>query len=583
MEKINEKIIHLDNYLFSKYHLYLEDILKDNKDELVKIKNNEDIQINDKLIESISNIFFLDINTLKDDNQELPHDEHLKVDELKIKIAQGDYVNEIERKKNKNLIKKNYSLLSKKMKKKLVINLSLLMLPFALILGYAFTSNVINVNETLNTYKEGDTLSKAQKEIEDNLLKEDKENPNLHVDTKVSVVLESINNISSSNSSYNATLVTNFDFDQIDFFKMYYENSKGIEFNKDNFYTNEDFLSDNYCFDSEGTGYLEYKDNIPDILQFNFDELTHMSKDNKPTSVSTLYLEMIKAYPGEKSSNVFSDKNDEFRIGNGKITPDSLEYQNKGTAYFDKVSSSYRYSQKLHFDCVINKTFDSPRYPLDSAQFKIYIQPTRSSDYIRYIANSESSGFSTYFNITNGYRLIKETSEIKNFNIKLNYYKELDVDTSSSTYNEEIIKTQIEVIVRANKQGFMSYINSFLNIIAVASWLILAFYNQSFNRDDSMGMIGTGFFSAISAILLGLSTVGFANTYSLLTYVNVFTLLMVLIMGFEIIKNRRYTKLQNASLLAYSECKIRILFYFLVIASIFIYILIPGISYIWLL
>lgn len=112
--------------------------------------------------------------------------------------------------------------------------------------------------------------------------------------------------------------------------------------------------------------------------------------------------------------------------------------------------------------------------------------------------------------------------------------------------------------MRANKHGISTYLNSFLNIIAVAIWLILTFYNQSFNKDDSMSMIGTEFFSAISAILLGLSTIVIANTFSLLTFVNTFTLVMVLIMGFEIITARRYNKLDNASLIAYSSVKMRV-------------------------
>lgn len=70
-------------------------------------------------------------------------------------------------------------------------------------------------------------------------------------------------------------------------------------------------------------------------------------------------------------------------------------------------------------------------------------------------------------------------------------------------------------------------------------------------------MIGTGFFFAISAILLRLSIVSIANTFSLLTFVNVFTLVMVLIMGFEIITTRRYNKLDNMSLIAYSSVRMR--------------------------
>lgn len=582
MKKIVEKVKHLDEFLVNKYHINLIDTLLLNKDKYNKCIEEKD-EFDDETLNKIASLFLINIDELKDDDKELPHDDHLKVDELLIQVRLGNYVNETEKNKNKNVIKRNYNLLDKPLKKKLIINTLISFIPFLAIIIYSLVTCLSNTIETMNTYKEGDTLSSSQQAIEDELLKNDETTDLTFANVKVGVTLESINSISSSSSSFNATLSTSFDFDQIEYYKMYYYKSKGVKFNENNFYTSEDLLADNYCFNSEQNGYLEYKDNIPDILQFNFLSNTHMSSLNKPISVSTLYLEQKEAYPGEKSSNIYADKNDEFRIGNGRITADSLEYQDKGTAYFDKTTSSYRYSQKLHYSTTINKTFDSPRYPLDSAQFKIYIQPTRNTNYVRYIANKEISGLSTYFSISDGYKKVNERNGIKNFNVKLNYYQELDTDPSSSTYNTTIIKTQLEVILRANKHGISVYLNSFLNIIAVAIWLILAFYNQSFNKDDSMSMIGTGFFSAISAILLGLSTVGNANIFSLLTFINIFTLAMVLIMGFEIIKCRRYNKLNNANMIAYSNAKVRILFYFLVVCSILIYIVIPAISYLWLL
>lgn len=571
---LKEKIKHLNQFIKSKYKVNLYDVLNiDEKTFEEKTNNNT---LDSDTLEKICGIFYLNYDEFIDDNIDLPHDDHLRVDELLIKINQGNYVNDIGKVSNKNVIKRNFLLLNNKLKKKLIINVIIALIPFLALVIYALVSTITNVCDTLSSYKDNG-ITKEQQELKDEMEKKD----NTYANVKTGVILESIKSISSSTSSFDTTLSLYFDFDQIEYFNMYYMKVKGVSFNQDNFYTEEDFLSDNFCFDSNVESYLPYKDNIPDILQFNFEANTHMSKSNTPISVSTIYLEQKKAYPGEKSSNIYTDKNDEFRIGNGKIKSDSLEYQDYGTSYFDSKTNSYRYYQKVHFTATINKTFDSPRYPLDSAQFKIYIQPTKDSKYVRYIADESIT--STYFSIGNGYRLIKEKENIKNFNVSLNYYKEKDLDHASSTYGENIIKTQLEVVVRANKHGFAIYLNSFLNIIAVAIWLILAFYNQSFNKTDSMSMIGTGFFSAISAILLGLSTVGLANTNSLLTYVNIFTLLMVLVIGFESIKAKRYTKLEDASMIAYSNCKMRILFYTILVCSILVYILIPAISYIWFL
>lgn len=580
MANFKDKIEHLNDYLIDKYHINLAKCIDIDEEEYLNYLNLK--EKDKKITKKICEIFYLNENILLDDSIELPHDEFLSVDEPIVKSHLGNYINDIEKNKNKNVIKKNYKILDNKLKRRMFIELTVIIIPFLFIVLYSLILSSTNIVSTLNNYKEGDELSSSQKEIEEKLLKYDEENETHYANVKVGATLESIQNISSSNSTFNSTMSLTFDFDQKEYYNMYYYKSKDETFNKDNFYTSEDLLADNFCFDSTKTGYLEYKDNIPDIYQFNFLPSTHMSSLNKPISVSTLYLEEENAFPGEKSSNIYPSKNDEFRIGNGKISPDTLEYQDKGTAYFDEKSQSYRYTQKLHFETTINKIFDSPRYPLDSAQFKTYIQPTKSSNYIRYIPDTTISGYSTYFSLSDGYRLIKETNGIKNFNIKINYYIDNGFDDATSSYTQTI-KTQIEIITRANKHGISIYLNSFLNIIAIAIWLTLAFYNQSFNKDDSMSMIGTGFFSAISAILLGLSTVGNANTFSLLTFINIFTLMMVLIIGFESIKAKRYTKLNNTKLIAYSNVTMRILFYFLLTCSIIIYILIPAISYIWFL
>lgn len=574
MNKI-EKLNKLNEIVVKKYKLSLKEIIEEeNMDDILNGKK----EISEEKLKDIASLFYLDVDVLTDNNKEIPFDS-LQVDELVINIRQGEYINEVGKKKNRHLLKRNYHALDHKNKKKLWVNLVCTTLPLIAFVLFSFVRVVIDSTSTLNTYKEGNKLSSEQQKIEDSL-----DDTSIFTSVNTGAQIESITNISSANSSYQVTMILRFDFSQYDFHKTWWYKEKGEEFNSDNLYTEQELLEDNWCFNSTGDGWLNYPDNIPDVIQFNFNENTDekkpISKDNSPTSISSLYTDERKAYPGEKSSNIFTDKNDEFFIGNGKIQPDSLEYLDKGTSYIQ--DGDYRFYQKLHFTATINKKFDSPRYPLDSAQFHIYIQPTRNTDFIRYIPDTEMSGYTNYFNITDGYRLINEKEDIKNFTLKLNYYQESDKDKNSTTFNETITKSQLEVIVRANKTGLSVFINNFLNIIAVAIWLILAFFNQSFNKEDSISMIGTGFFSAISAILLGFSLSSSSNIFSLLSLINIFTLVMVLIMGYESISAKRIKSQQNASDIAYKFVRMRVLFYFFVIASFIIYLLLPIIAYLWI-
>lgn len=579
MEKLIEKINFLDEYLQNKYHLTLWMAIDVEENKIKDIQENKisKDQIDPKLLKEIADFFFLDTKFLLDDTIELPHEDDLDVDEIIITKRQGEYKNLIGTKKRKNVIKRNYKLLDKKSKKKLFINLAITMLPFLAFIIYAVATVSYDVSDTYKEYKDGNHLSESQQKIEDSLPGLDKVT---YANINVGATIESIDTISASNQSFNVSMQLRYDFDQYEYHKMYYKLYKdGEDFNSKGEFSEEELKQDSWCFDSTGEGWLNYPDSIPDCIQFNF---PGNDLSQKPTSISTIYTNEIAAYPGEKSSNVFTDKNDEFSMGNGKISADSLEYLNKGEAYIDS-KGNFRYFQKLHFSASINKTFDNPRYPLDSAQFHIYIQPHRSTDYVRYVPDLEMSGFATYFRITDQYKLIKETEDLKNLTIINNYYALEDQDKSSSTFGETIYLSQLEIVVRANKTGIAIFFNSFLNIIAVAIWLILAFFNQSFNKEDSIGMIGTGFFSAISAILLGFSLVSNANFFSILSIINIFTLGMVLIMGYESITSNKFKNLNDATSIAYKTVKMRILFYFLVACSVVMYILLPCISYMWLL
>lgn len=575
-----EKILHLDEYLKNKYEISISDVLKINQEDFKKELEND--EINEKNLKIISNLFFLDLDTLIDESKELPKDDLIQVDEVLISSLKDSYLNNVHKKKNKNIIKRNYHILNQKNRKKLWISLFALLIPFLAITIYSFTTIVTDVVDTLNTYKNGEELTEEEIKIKDSLPSQD-ENGIHYASIKIGAQMERINHISASDKTYQATMILRFDFDQEEYHEMFYQKYKNEEFNADNFYTSEDLLQDNYCFNSTNDGFLKYKDNIPDIFQFNFKENTHLKDAGDPISISTLYLEEIKNYPGEKQSNVFPDKNDEFFIGNGKITPDTIEYLDKGTPYYDETSKSYRYFQSIHFTADINKTFDSPRYPLDSVQFKIFIQPNKNTNYIRYIPDLEMSGLSTYFSIGDSYRLIKENNKYKNYVLKLNYYEDTDLDSSSDTFNQLIYKTQLEIILRANKNDFSVYANNFLNIVAIAIWLILAFFNLSYNKEDSISMIGTGFFSAISAILLGFSIVSQSNIFSLLSIINIYTLIMVLVMGYESIQSRSLINSKDPQILAFRTIKIRILFYLLVVMSIVMYVVLPFVSYLWIL
>ena len=589
MKKINIKIKYLDDYLSKNYNVSLARAIGQSDKSMKKIYEGGMIPF--WVIHKIVRFFMIDKSVLLDDEKDLPRDDELSLDEELIDILKEDKNNEWKLFKNKHELSRNYRMLNHGKRVSLWLSLTIICLPIlAFSVGCLTWISIDRVN-TINKYKNAEELTEFEKNVQEAALNRE---GLTYVNINTGSEIEKIYDISHSSNTFTARLSTFFDFDQMEFHKMFYRFEEGKEFNADNFYTQEDLLIDNYTPSDDGSSdiYLNYSDNIPDIIQFNFEEGKHPSdKNNKPVSLSTLYKDRERAaFPGEQQSNNFSSNNSEFFIGNGSFVPDSIEVREKGRAY-KADDGSFRFFQKIHFDAKIEKTFDSPRYPLDSVQFHIYIQPNRSSDYVRYnlvdnvSINGETvafNGFSSSFSMTNGYRRISSNGDIKDLTTRIFYYA---VNEESTLKNEDpskwVIKSELEIVVRANKSGMSSFIQAFINIFAVGIWMIIAFFNQSYNKQDSIGMIGTGLFAAISSILVGVSMISDANIISLITMINVFTLGIILIMAYESIAAKRASVKENKVAMAYRFIKLRVIFYVIVISSLMMFIALPFTAYIF--
>ncbi len=594
IKPINLKIAHLDEYLRGKYNVSLARTIGEPDkriEKIIKGANPSFIVVN-----KITKFFGIDASLLKDDELALPEDEDLVLDEEFMSALEADSDNSVKLFKNKHSISNAYKMLGHGKRVSLWLSCLGVGIPVVAFVLACFILIIDDRNSTLEKYKYGNASEEATqlkyKEIVDN------KTSSTYANVKIGTEIEGISSIDHSDNSYVATMSTWFDFDQIEFHEMFYRMDEGKIFNEDGFYTDADLKADKFTVASDGSTYLSYGDNIPDVIQFNFASGIHPSSDTAvPLSVSTLYSEReSKAFPGEQQSNNFSDKNSEFYIGNGSFVADSVEYREGVKNAYKAEDGTYRYFQKVHFDARIGKTFDSPRYPLDSVQFHIYIQPNRNVDYIRYVNADEVyidnelagyNGLSTNFGISNGYRLISTKKGLQDVRTRVYYYESNEAHSESldnmtqSQIDKLVIKTELEITIRANKSGISSFIQAFINIFAVGIWMIIAFFNQSFNKVDSISMIGTGLFAAISSVLVGISMISDANIFSLITMINIFTLAIILVMAYESIATKRASVKESQVAMAYRTIKLRVIFYILLVCSLIMFIALPLSAYIF--
>ncbi len=573
-ERTLDKIRVLAAYMENTHGITLARAVSVNPSRMEKILSGEE-ELTKKMIARIAAYFFIPVDILTDDSKDLPDPETLQLDEDLLSIQRNDIANDIEREKQKHFISRNWIVLGYRKRVKLVLSILLITVPLIAYILFCGSEVAYERIDDARKYEIGsdgldyDIHDPIQKKYHDDLEGTSrKNNPDAYyVEVTVGTVLERIKNIHSETSSYETRMQLYFKFDKDEFRNMFRHYARNVL---------ADQIIDDYYISSEEVR--------PASIDFNMWIDDHAS----------FFEEWVEThdhlyYPGETPSNVLTDKETMFVLGNGEFVPDSLGMLKdlEEVQYYDENGNLRTMCyQKIRFNGSFEKGFDSVRYPLDSVQFKMYILPTMDADYIRYVPDRSTdsdgvlvSGFAPYFAITSGYRPIHETDKVDNFTLRLNYY--YDTNNDPAVHFDDSVRTQLEIIVRANRVGISLFLQAFINLFSVVIWIIIAFYSQSYTGEDSVGMLGTGLFGVISSMIVGLSMVSDAGIFSLITMINIFTLAVIMIMTYQAIAAKRAQVRKDKVLIAYNGIKLRVLFVLLTVCTVAMFVVIPAIAYMW--
>ena len=573
-ERTLDKIRVLAAYMENTHGITLARAVSVNPSRMDKILSGEE-ELTKKMIARIAAYFFIPVDILTDDSKDLPDPETLQLDEDLLSIQRNDIANDIEREKQKHFISRNWIVLGYRKRVKLVLSILLITVPLIAYILFCGSEVAYERIDDARKYEIGsdgldyDIHDPIQKKYHDDLEGTSrKNNPDAYyVEVTVGTVLERIKNIHSETSSYETRMQLYFKFDKDEFRNMFRHYARNVL---------ADQIIDDY--------YISSEEDRPASIDFNMWIDDHAS----------FFEEWVEThdhlyYPGETPSNVLTDKETMFVLGNGEFVPDSLGMLKdlEEVQYYDENGNLRTMCyQKIRFNGSFEKGFDSVRYPLDSVQFKMYILPTMDADYIRYVPDRSTdsdgvlvSGFAPYFAITSGYRPIYETDKVDNFTLRLNYY--YDTNNDPAVHFDDSVRTQLEIIVRANRVGISLFLQAFINLFSVVIWIIIAFYSQSYTGEDSVGMLGTGLFGVISSMIVGLSMVSDAGIFSLITMINIFTLAVIMIMTYQAIAAKRAQVRKDKVLIAYNGIKLRVLFVLLTVCTVAMFVVIPAIAYMW--
>jgi len=592
--------------------------------------------------------FSLPPKMLLDNDEKLPSFDELKIDEDLAAVQRNDLSETMNYYKNKHYIARNYRVLSHAMQVRLYASLFVVLLPLAAFTGYC-TYRILNDRQEsvakLNQTEIIDSKSKAFRDgyIADN--DKEKNSALTYCNVKVGLQVVKIFDIQPSNEYFSAAIKLWFDFDQEEFHTMYkayngitladqkaedvfaseaFDATKGDIHQFDNMdafsvdrSTNEVFYAPDGTPDHIELAYPFTLNRLIDRKNYNVtdpatirENARKIIEDNPAaTALNNVWTAERNSYPGLFPSSIYNQYDPNFDVGKG-VDNTSLFYDyDPGEPYYlsntegkAEATSQFRMIQSMRFAVKVSKAYDNPRYPLETAQFWINVEPAKwlSVDHLRYVDAdvvdvsrkqiSGNTGF-TYCShdegvyttmsddvaFTDGFRPIKGDHP---------YARTIEYDVDSENPGKSYSK--YTVVVRANRAAFTqgnflpsTFLQAYINLAAVIIWIIIGFYNQTYAGEDSLGMLGTGMFSAISATIVGFQMLSDASMFSLMTMINIFTLAVILIMTYQAVQAKKANARKDKALIAYNGVKLRIMYYMLTICTVIMFIGLPIASYIW--
>lgn len=214
------------------------------------------------------------------------------------------------------------------------------------------------------------------------------------------------------------------------------------------------------------------------------------------------------------------DMANNFRIYKGLI--------NKREIVKETFENGHCY-QLARIDATVTKNYWTKRFPLESHQLKIYIEPNYSADKV-VLAADRTSGYNDNLSIA-GFDFVRMDTGI--FDMKYNSAHG-DPQLADAAYTTEHV-TQIEI----NRSSGGLYAKCFIALIGTITWVMITLFICTYHRVDPLSMIPAALFGTVTNIMVGANLVPDALDMGLLEFVNIWNIMMILMSAIAIININR--------------------------------------------
>lgn len=225
------------------------------------------------------------------------------------------------------------------------------------------------------------------------------------------------------------------------------------------------------------------------------------------------------------------DFTDNFRIYKGTI--DELE------TVKDYVDENGKHYQRFRIHTTVSKVFMTPRYPLDSHQLRMYIEPNYSIIKVNLTQSQFDDELNPNISVA-GY-------DITRMNAGIEYISyESDFDDPELTSEAHVIKSEHMNQIEINRNGFGLYFRCFIALWATIIWCLIMLFAATRHKVDAFEFIPETLFGAAANILVGAALLPESQMLGLLEFGNMWGIFIIIVATIAILTmNRERTHWQN--------------------------------------
>lgn len=215
------------------------------------------------------------------------------------------------------------------------------------------------------------------------------------------------------------------------------------------------------------------------------------------------------------------DMANNFRVYKGLI--------NKREVIKESFENGHCY-QLVRIDVTVTKNYWTKRFPLESHQLKIYIEPNYNVNEILLTTDKEDSGYNGNLSIA-GFDMVRVDTGI--FDMKYGS-EQGDPQFRNAAYTTEHV-TQMEI----NRSNGGLYAKCFIALIGTITWVLITLFICTYHRVDPLSMIPAALFGTVTNIMVGANLVPDALDMGLLEFVNIWNIMIILMTAMSIININR--------------------------------------------